>query len=548
MPVTLIALAILGLARPAIDVTVDATSGDVVGGVREFHVRVGQTKGIVTQVEFYVNHDLRDTVSSIPYNFKLDTVNEDEGNLDLEFRAYTTEGENGKKTITVKVDNQLSKGPDFHTQIARDLLTNSKWDDAILECRIALKAKPGYNPARIAMAMAYRGKGSYDRAQKYAEDALSTEPNNKQAILMLSSINIDRAFGTFSRGASSTETQASIRTALKAAIQGIKKAQDDELDATKPTSDNILQYSDLAMRSGHYSVAVTALYSAVAKDNTRPDLANRLAYALMRVGRFGDATTVLRSLKKYGKYDAYSYALESVLDAAFGDDAASADAIKEALLTDGDDPGVISAEAFLALRKNKIDVLAGHVQQLVDKYPQKTEVKIYMSALLDKQGQYGEARQYFIDAVKAEPTSADAYVQEGNIALEIGLFGNLADGEDKKQAASAETMFLTALEARPESAEALAGLAIAELVLGNNDDAVKYAKAATVTAKSYAAGFYVLAAAYKASHQIDASLMIVQQAGKLDKVHLEGASAPTIKAAWKYFSDAGRIPLLTPPN
>ncbi len=560
MSASLFAFAVLGLARPSIDVTVDSKPGQIVSGIHEFHVRLGETKGIVTQVEFYVNHDLRDTVSSIPYNFNLDTIGEDEGALNIEFRAYSTEGETGKINLNVTIDNQIGMGPEFHNRRARDLLTDSKWDDAILESRLALKAKPGFNPARVSMARAYQGKKSYDRAQKYAEDAVAATPDDREALLLLSSIDIDRAFATFSRGSDQVSTQESIRKAFKSSIEIARKIQDQDLDKVALTADNVLLYADMAIRAGRYTRAFTALNPAAEKDFSNADVVNRLVYCLLREGRFDEADVALHRLKKAGKYNAYSSALEALLNSAFGDDAGAEASMAQALAKDSDDLGVTTARTFLALKRGKRDVMAQLVDQMNQKFSHRNEVKVFLSSLLEQLGRMDEARDCFIEALKADPTNTDAYVQEANLALQIGFYSQLEASSRDMQVDSAGIMFGSALESRPESPEALTGLAVVALVRGNNDDGIKFAKAATESSKSYAAGYLVLSAAYKVDiltkpEDVGRRALRLKQAqeaalaaGKIDKRHLEGGTMPTIEAAWRYFAVAGRTPLLTPPG
>src|SRR6478752_5983037 len=66
--------------KPAI--TVNVKNGDVISGEKHFVVKV-QAKNPVTQVEFYVGSELRDTDASTPYEFTLDTLSEPDGALKL---------------------------------------------------------------------------------------------------------------------------------------------------------------------------------------------------------------------------------------------------------------------------------------------------------------------------------------------------------------------------------------------------------------------------------------------------------------------------------
>src|SRR5579862_4148950 len=112
--------------------SVNVNDGDTVSGDVHFVVKV-QSKNPVTQVEFYVGTELRDTDPSTPYEFNLDSLAENDGDLKIKFVAYTSEGENASKTMVLKIDNGISKGAAFHLAKAKDLLAVSKWDDAITE-------------------------------------------------------------------------------------------------------------------------------------------------------------------------------------------------------------------------------------------------------------------------------------------------------------------------------------------------------------------------------------------------------------------------------
>jgi hypothetical protein len=170
MIATLSALATLIGLPSAIQINVNTKEGDVIAGDYVFRVTAISDKP-VTQVESYVGEELRDTDASTPYEFRMDTLAEKEGPLKVTFAVYTTENESAKKSLSLRVDNGLDKGAEFHVARANELLTVSKWDEAVQAARVALKAKAGHNPARLAMARAYQGKGVLDNAQRFAEDA-----------------------------------------------------------------------------------------------------------------------------------------------------------------------------------------------------------------------------------------------------------------------------------------------------------------------------------------------------------------------------------------
>ena len=527
MNVLLIASAFFALAAPPkapVTVHVDAKSGDVLTGEVTFKVTV-DSSNLVTQVEFYMNDDLRDKATSTPYKFTIDTLNENEGNVKLRFKAYTSEGETGETSVTVKVSNGLDKGGDYHLKAGVIALQDGKWDTAITEGRIALKADPKLNSARLIIARAYLRKNVMDKAQKFAEDAVSNDANNASALDILSIINLQKSFRTFDRGVGDkADTLKTITEALKSAVDNRKKALDSRFDAVGPLTDaNLLQYVDAALRSQRYGLAVSALLPVFQKDNRRTDVANRLAYAQIREGRFADALFTMLTLKKYGTPDVYSQATTAVLLAQLGDSQASDDAIKEAILSDADNPIVSTAQAFIALKfvRNRVattttinlnyDDLTGKdtpkgiearntltqiLRELAKDQGQRTEVNYYICALDNKLEEYDEARKYFQTAVLAEPTNYDAYIEQGNKSIQVSMHGKLAKEDLDHLYSNARTMFNTALEARPSSAAALTGLSLVATFEGKSDEAIKWGEAAISAEPSYAAANVALSAAY----------------------------------------------------
>lgn len=273
---TIVTTLALLLLRGPITVNVDAKDGDVIAVERTFRVNV-QATNPVTQVEFYVGDDLRTTDTSTPYEFTLNPLDETDGNLKVTFAAYTSEGESAKKSITVKIDSGLSKGPDFHVDRGLELLANGKFDEAISAGRVALKAKAGYGPARMLMARAYFAKGIYDQAQKFAEDVVAADPNNADARELLSGISLQRAFSTVNSGGDRKETLETIRGALKAAATNRHANLEARLDSFGAVTDaNRLAYVDAALRASRYSAVVNALQSTFTRDPSNAAVSNRL--------------------------------------------------------------------------------------------------------------------------------------------------------------------------------------------------------------------------------------------------------------------------------
>ncbi len=521
MNVLLIATAFLALVAPPkapVKVHVDVQNGAVITGSTTFKVTV-DSQNLVTQVEFYVNDDLRDKATSTPYHFTVDSLNETDGPAKLRFKAYTSEGETGEALINITFSNGTDKGAPYHVEQGRTALQDGKWDKAITEGRIALKIDSKSTEARVIVARGYLRLKVYDKAQKFAEDAVTNDPNDANALDLLSVVNLERAFSTFNKGSSDrTETLKTIGEALKAAVENRKKALDARVEAVGALTDaNTIQYVDAALHAGRYGLALSTLLPVFDKDNRRADIGNRLVYTQIRLGRYNDALQTLTMLQKYGSLDAYGQATLSVLYAEAGNVQKSDDEIKEAIVSDGDSPIVTSAQAYMALKfvrshiaglvsislnyddlrgkdtekgKESRATLGQILKELEKDQGQKTEVNYYLCALNNKLEDYEAARLYFQKAVLAEPTNYDAYIEQGNKSFSIAQRRDPKKDKDELNFLyeNARTMFSAALIARPSSAAALAGLSLVETFEGKPEEAIKWGQAAVAAEPAYAAG------------------------------------------------------------
>jgi tetratricopeptide (TPR) repeat protein len=587
MHATWIAAVLMGWPLPNaqnVQLDVNVKNGDVLSVEKTFVVKV-VSKNPVNQVEFYVGDDLRETDSSTPYEFHFDALSEPEGELKLKFAAYASDGESASKTITVRVDNGISQGADFHVQKAQESLIESKWDEAIRASRIALKAKPGFNPARVAMARAYLGKGVLDQAQKYAEDAVNADPSLSEASSLLIGIHLKKAFTTFHRSGEQKETLAVIGQSFKQAVRTRKRLLDDMLDKMPaPTDATAVAYADSAIRAGRYSAAITALTPAFRRDSRQHAVANRLAFAQMRSGRFQDALVTLAENQRQGGLDAYGFALLGVLKTLAGDFDASDDALRQAVLSDSENLGVRTAQAFLAIQRGRTTTLRNLAVSLAKEEGQRSDVNYYLAAMYSLLGEYMAARDAFERSVQAEPANADMFVLRGNESVRLATSGRLESGQVAYHIAAARMFYEVALEARPESAEALTGIAIVNMVEKKYADALRFARAAVAASPGYAAGHYTLSLVTSAleadlraeaeriqrapkdgvltseqREQFNKMLSAANEygkeaktasdlAGRLDPINLQGREIPKGNVAYDYFSRYGRIPLMAEPK
>lgn len=559
MTASIIATALLGLVQAGAPIiNLDVKDRDSISGERKFRVTV-ESKSPITQVEFYVGSDLRDSDTSTPYEFKIDSLESEDGDLKLTFAAYTSDGKSTKKIVTLKVDNGVSKGADFHVQSGEEALRSSKWDDAITSGRIALKAQKGNNGARMVLARAYMGKNILDRAQKFAEDVVADEPGNLKGLELIAAIRLQQAFHTVNRGGNTAETQKIIAEALKGAVEARRKSLDTQMDKFGSVTDaNRLQFSDLAMLAGRFSVVPSILADTFAKDISNTGVGNRIAYSQVKLGRYAEARASLKDLSKRNAMDGFSYALLAVIETEAGNRQLSEDAMKEAVLSDGENLGVRTAQAYIALKNQNNNVVSKLATDLAREQGQRTEVNYFLSALTNRQKQFDQSRRYFERAVLIEPSNADMFVERGNESINVALFGGLEKKDADVQIANARIMYETAVTAQPTSFQALTGMSIVALQQNRVRDAVKYGEAAVAANPNYAAGFYALSAAYsELSETADAAQkgkIIAEsqkanlKAGSLDKPNLEGREVPDARAAFRYFETGGRTLVMTMPK
>lgn len=565
MNVILLASA-LSLFAP-VKVTVNAKDGDLIAGDRAFRVLV-QSDNPVTKVEFYVGGEFRADDSSTPYEFSLDALAEKEGPLEVKFKAYTSESEQGEVTLKLVVNNGLDKGVDFHAKRAADFLRDSKFDDVLTEGRIIMKIDPKSNVGRVFLARANYGKGVLDKAQKFAEDASAEDKGNTDALEVLAAINLQRAFKTYRRGENGAETLATIKSALKGAAEARKRSLDIQLERIgTPNDTNLIAYADAAIRANRFSLVPVALEIPFRKDERNTAIGNRLAYALMRSGKSAEASKVLGVLAKNSALNAYSYSLKAILDATTGSDLASSNAaakasITEGLIADGSDLGLLTAQAFIALQRTNDTGLSAIASQLQKSGSQRYEVNYYLAALNNRLQNYPEASRYLRSALLAEPASAEVYVENANYSLGIALGMKPDDADRNSEFETAKLYYESALVARPESAEALSGLATVLLAQGKPNEAVSYASAAVNAQPMAAIGHFALAAAYNAQAKIlrngtggaalNAALAGLQReheaAQKLDKRNLEGRQVPTLNDLYRYLRGGGRGLFIASPR
>ncbi len=540
--ITAIAAGLSMSSFAAITMTINTESGKTLAGTHKFVVRA-TSDHLVTNVEFYVGDDLRDTDESTPYEFSLDTLEESEGAIKVTFAAFNSEGESVKKTLDLKIDNEMTKGVDFHVQKSTDLLRDGKLPEAVYAARVALKIEPTNNKARVAMARANFAMGVYDIAQKFAEDVVAEQPDNRDARALLAAINLRKAFSA-SGDDSITIIQGALQSAAKNQFEILLNSAES---AGEPTGTNLLPYVDKQIEAHRYNRAIQVLKPQFDADTKVSEIADRYVYSLIRLGRFTEAQTVMRQHRRLGEASGYMYALEALLLQYYGDVAKSEESEKEALLSATGSLFVKYSQAYLALARNKIAVFNGVLKELEENAPVGSMSNYYRAIGAYYNRDYDRAKSLFETSVLADPANYDMFIERGNQSIDavnsLQLTGEEADNRRKVALA----YFNAALAARPESFEALTGLSIVHTMLGNNEQAVSFGRGAVAAAPEYGAANFALSSAYRASSNMTAARSALAAAGKADP-RLAGRSTPRPEEAWQFFYLSARIPLIPAPG
>lgn len=534
-------------AMADIQVTTSIKDGDRLSGVVEVRVTV-RSESQVNVVEFYVDGDLRGTDSSTPYVFMLDTVLEKEGPMVMEIHVYTAKGEDKKIKLNLVVDNDIKKGAAYHTENAIKFMQISKFDDAIRACRIALKADEDYVPAKLTMARAFLGKNVYDEAQKWAEDAFITEESVESAEL-LSTINADQAFSVLSMSGERGDALKEILNRLKNAVTYKKTAHNLRIKALGAVTDaNRLQVVDVHIRNNDYGAARRLLREKWNELQPELSIGNRLLFVEMRSGRMKEAMEVGAAIEKHGAPDEVTYALMSGLHAFYRQYDKASEYLRNAILAGQESPTTITAAAYIAFRRNDTNAMNSQVQELLRRNIAEPETFFYLSTLQFYAGDFMASRDNFRKAVKQNPLLFDSFIQRAFEAMALSQRPNVSAEEKDVFMMQAKGYMEIALTARPESSEALNGLAIIYLLQKDYDQALRNAEAAVRAGPQYPWTWFTYSAALDAKRMTVDAQKAVDTAGSLDTVVLKGRAIPTVQETWSYTVTNGRIPTLYPPK
>jgi tetratricopeptide (TPR) repeat protein len=148
---------------PAPVLSVNIKDNALVGDIVTVTAMASSEAGI-TRVEFSVDDQLKATAMKRPYEYKWDTIDEEEGRHTLIIAAFDTDGKTATKRIKLEVDNGLSMGVKPHADKALAGFRKADFETAFLEGRKAYRIKNSDPDAIRAMAAGVGGRGDINRA------------------------------------------------------------------------------------------------------------------------------------------------------------------------------------------------------------------------------------------------------------------------------------------------------------------------------------------------------------------------------------------------
>ena len=508
-------------------------------------------------------HSTRPTTSeSKPFSFLLDTLDEQDGNLKLKITAFNENGDRAELPLVVKVDNQVSKGAHFHIDRARSLLAERDFAGAQRAAKAAVKADPTSTDAKVILSSSSYLRGQMDIAEKYASDVESSQPNNLQNLQLLAAINAYKVFELRSQGDAET-TRQTIYDAISANAKYRHKVLDLRMDAALGAASTPISKADLYIRGYRYSLAADAVRSTAEDSNFRDnDSVARYAYCLMKLGRYGDALEVLRKNAKFGKPSGYIGQLFAALREA---DSASLDHGSPVPGAGGEQSGGAFMDAtvatYRAFHRNKSAQISQGLAKLEALRPNDIVTRYYKLKYQWAKGDFEAQNAVMRDTMMDDVLPAEILVENACQLANKSFLASESDDQKRFHMREAIAYFNAALEAKPDSVEALTGIALTYGLSGDRDAMLKFARAASLAGSRSGIALMTYAMALKDTASPDALRPSANQAAmkslaestkvleraQLADPRLKGR-APNLAVVWDLFLKVARPPVVPAPS
>jgi tetratricopeptide (TPR) repeat protein len=393
----------------------------------------------IEKVEFYLGDQLVATDTSTPYTFEWDTLQVEEGSYTFTVRVYDAKNNTASVKLTLVVDNELSRGADYHADAALAALKEGKTADATRFARRALKIAPSNLRAARALAGIYRQQRELGRAIEVLEKA-EIPPDDVETRADLVALYMNAG-----ENAGSTETF--LEYAGKA-VEVFTKLQ--EARTLRQPSGGDLIAAAIARGDAHFAArnwdaAIKEYQKAGSADAAPMEAMNRLLLAYLNAGRQRDAETLLRILTNFKRADDVTSVIRGLMLFNRQDFAKAQQTLKPVVEKRLLSALIVSGYLHLVLRQNRqAQMMAEQALQMAPDLPEVHMLRAYV--LPDSI----DSRRALLRAQELNPLLPEAYAMRAYQIL-------LTSGS--RRFVSADALFEFALKRDPHNAYALLGYA-----------------------------------------------------------------------------------------
>jgi len=544
-----------------LQVQLDLAPGELITGERRVMVEL-KSANLPTKVELLVDGELRATSEARPFQFKIEALDEREGDLNLTFVGYDEQGTRVEFPIKVKIATGSEKGAEDNVKKAHEALSNQDYARAERLARVALRADGENAEAKLIAASAAFRRGRLDIAEKYALDVEKVQPENPVNLYLLAGINVYKAFDTISTG-DAVAAYTTISEAMAASAEYRRKVLDAEADSALAKAKTPYEKFDAHLINYRYSLAIEAIRKTAEDSDYRDNKAvARLVYAMLRQSRFVEVEKILTRNALIGQPDQYVTFLRCVVQDQNGDDQKAVMAYKKAVAEGTNwtsktfDAYLTSSAASGRALKNYMRALSGLVN-----YDRTHPTTAYYELKWDwARNEFDLATGVLRAGLTREPAAYDLYVEQG--CQQLGTLYNkkLAPEIKRRRVAQATASFRAALQAKPDAPEALNGYALVAAMGGDWALSIRMAEAARRYTTNYASGYFTLATLLESQPMGDLNNMaqrkVIQErhdeavkalstAVKMDRRF--AGQAPKLEIAVINYLKFGRPPVIATP-
>ncbi|MCS6950513.1 MAG: Ig-like domain-containing protein [bacterium] len=477
--------------------TVVPQEGSVLSDIVEVRVTSNEP---LRRVEFLLDGQVVGSDTSTPYTWTWDTLSVSDGEHTLTIRATDWNNRVASTDVRYRVDNQLSRGGEFHLQQAQQHLSAQSWEEAVKAARRAVHLLPEDGRAHHLLAQAWLGVSQWTRALESAQRAAQLLPS-AETYLTLAEAHLRVAFAQ-------TVDQEKRFGALQEGVQAALRAGEQRLAQAKTPLERATALAQL----GKLEEAATAY----PQGGSRAEAYLSAARCYLLAGQWQDAERMCNLAEQRGAdktvvtvYRALALALRGRLAEA----RARLEPLKE---TEATRDLLALARADLALRERKPAEALRALQPLRRGETTSEAVETLLAEAVAQARDFPRAEEHFRNALLRNPLSWHALTQKGYETLAVGSL------------ATASRYFELAARIRPDDAWVLCGQALCST---DKRQAVALAQRASQRAPSDAWVLAVLSWAQWRAGQLDEALRTIERARRLDRENVDLASPPDARRA-----------------